>query len=162
MCETHHSGGKFGRGSTLIKRERKCLEVSCTRTEVSWFFQHDITLIARKHSHEQKSARRIVGCAPPTIVFLIFSVFFFFERQELLELTSDYSVLDFCSCECVHVSVFTCSALDTLDAEKCRFSMLSQFNVVLKKNDHATCSPFGPHEISLLIHSRVGHLRCQN
>ena len=36
LCETHHSGGKFGRGRTLMKWERNCLEVSCTGTEVSY------------------------------------------------------------------------------------------------------------------------------
>ena len=33
---------------------------------------------------------------------------------------------------------------------------MSQFNVVLKKNDHATCSPFGSHEISVLIQLTSG------
>ena len=62
-------------------------------------------LNAREHLHQQKSARRILGDATRHTSNNTFPIFLeVCERQELLEqeLTSNNSVLVFCSCECVH------------------------------------------------------------
>ena len=89
---------------------------------------------------ELLEVRRVV---PPTIFSFCPEVP---ERQELLEQTSNNSVLDFCSCECVHAF-----SAEHSSRRKGRWAMLSQFVFVLKITITQHFPLFDPHEISVLI-----------
>ena len=112
---------------------------------------------ARERSHEQKSARRIVGGATRRTSNNFPYFLKVFERQELLELTSNNSVLVFSCCECVHAF----SAEHSL-RWKGRWALMSQFNVVLKKTITQHVHLLVHMKFLFLSSSRVGHPLCQN
>ena len=148
-----------------------CLEVSCTRTEVSFgpkgeqvFFSKTLNrdiracrsfqsweksaLNARKHKQELKTEKKILEVrrvVPPSF-FSFFSMFLNARNCWSLPPTIRFRIF-------VHANVLVCSALNTPHAE--RAAMLSQF--VFERN----VFPFWCTR-DFSSSSRVAHLRCQN
>ena len=132
-----------------------CTTLDCDIRACPSFQPWEISpLNARKHSHEYESDRRIVGGAARHSSSNLTIFFDVFERQELLELTPKKTVLDFCSCECVHA--FSAEHY----AEKADGPRFHS-NVVLKITITQHLHLLVHMRFLFLLSSRVGHLRCQ-
>ena len=107
---TQLSRGELHRNRSLIwtKRGTCCVigffstTLNCDIRACRSFQPWENSALNRQTIHRNSKPKKMLEVrrvVPPTC-FLYFPRGF--ERQELLELTSNNSVLDFCSCECVH------------------------------------------------------------